>query len=239
MRRPSSSTRSPRSPRPARSARNCGSRTTSRPRKAWSIVAEVLNNKSTYNTLELTSGRMAKVGKGDIVVGALGPRRALFGYSGHVPAALKPGDIIQMLNIGGVHGHLRLGHPRQGQAVRLPRAGRGAAVSRIWASASACRRASATGRSTSTRTLDTARRAGGGAGRHLHGSRQDRRRRRHRRPHAPPRPDRRCVQGHRRVAAARHPGVRGCRRAPHHDLHRSGRRHDHARAPARRSRAPC
>jgi hypothetical protein len=68
------------------------------------IVAEVLNNKSTYNTLELVSGRMAKVVKGDIVVGALGPRRALFGYSGHVPASVEPGDVIQMLNIGGVMG---------------------------------------------------------------------------------------------------------------------------------------
>jgi hypothetical protein len=68
------------------------------------VVVEVLNNKSTYNTLELTSGRMAKVGKGDIVVGALGHRKALFGYSGHVPPAVKPGDIIQMLNIGGVLG---------------------------------------------------------------------------------------------------------------------------------------
>jgi hypothetical protein len=68
------------------------------------VVVEVLNNKSTYNTLELTSGRMAKVGKGDIVVGALGHRKALFGYSGHVPPALQAGDIIQMLNIGGVLG---------------------------------------------------------------------------------------------------------------------------------------
>jgi len=68
------------------------------------IVAEVLNNKSTYNTLELASGRMAKIVKGDIVVGALGPRRALFGYSGHVPSSLKPGDVIQLLNIGGVMG---------------------------------------------------------------------------------------------------------------------------------------
>jgi hypothetical protein len=68
------------------------------------VVVEVLTNKSTYNTLELTSGRMAKVGKGDIVVGALGHRKALFGYSGHVPPAVKPGDIIQMLNIGGVLG---------------------------------------------------------------------------------------------------------------------------------------
>ena len=68
------------------------------------VVVEVLTNKSTYNTLELTSGRMAKVGKGDIVVGALGHRKALFGYSGHVPSVLQAGDIIQMLNIGGVLG---------------------------------------------------------------------------------------------------------------------------------------
>ncbi|HTX25045.1 MAG TPA: hypothetical protein VMD03_10345 [Steroidobacteraceae bacterium] len=68
------------------------------------IVVEVLTSKSTYNTLELTSGRMAKVGKGDIVVGALGQRKALFGYSGHVPESLHAGDVIQMLNIGGVLG---------------------------------------------------------------------------------------------------------------------------------------
>src|SRR5712675_980205 len=68
------------------------------------LVVEILNNKANYNTLELTSGRMAKVGRGDIVVGALGHRKALFGYSGHIPDALKPGDIIQMLNIGGVLG---------------------------------------------------------------------------------------------------------------------------------------
>jgi hypothetical protein len=35
--------------------------------------------------------------------GALGHRKALFGYSGHVPESVKPGDIIQMLN-GGVLG---------------------------------------------------------------------------------------------------------------------------------------
>src|SRR6201998_4900083 len=78
------------------------------------VVVEVLNNKSTYNTLELTSGRMAKVGKGDIVVGALGHRKALFGYSGHVPPALQAGDIIQMLNIGGVLGVCDFTHPDKG-----------------------------------------------------------------------------------------------------------------------------
>lgn len=68
------------------------------------VAVEVLNNKSRYNTLELTSGRMAVVKRGDIVVGALGHRKALFGYSGAMPEALVPGDTLQMLNIGGVLG---------------------------------------------------------------------------------------------------------------------------------------
>ncbi|HTY48151.1 MAG TPA: hypothetical protein VMB48_00500 [Steroidobacteraceae bacterium] len=79
------------------------------------VVVEVLTNKSTYNTLELTSGRMAKLGKGDVVVGALGHRKALFGYSGHVPESVKPGDIIQMLNIGGVLGVCDSANPDKGK----------------------------------------------------------------------------------------------------------------------------
>ena len=79
------------------------------------VVAEILNNKSTYNTLELTSGRMARVARGDVVVGALGPRKALFGYSGHVPESLKPGDVIQMLNIGGVMGICDSATPDKGK----------------------------------------------------------------------------------------------------------------------------
>ena len=68
------------------------------------IAAEVLDNKASYNTLELTSGRMAQVKRGDIIVGALGHRKALFGYSGHLPESLSPGDTLQLLNIGGVFG---------------------------------------------------------------------------------------------------------------------------------------
>src|SRR5262249_36331283 len=79
------------------------------------VVVEVLSNKSTYNTLELVSGRMAKVGKGDIVAGALGHRRALFGYSGHVPERVAPGDVIQMLNIGGVLGVCDSINPEKGK----------------------------------------------------------------------------------------------------------------------------
>jgi len=85
------------------------------PEEGVVVVVEIVDNKSTYNTLELTSGRMAKVGKGDIVAGALGHRKALFGYSGHVPESVKPGDIIQMLNIGGVLGICDSANPEKGK----------------------------------------------------------------------------------------------------------------------------
>lgn len=68
------------------------------------IAVRVQNNKTRYNQLELTSGRMATVNQGDIVVGALGHRKALRGYSGHLPEKLTVGDTVQLLNIGGVLG---------------------------------------------------------------------------------------------------------------------------------------
>jgi hypothetical protein len=79
------------------------------------LVVEILNSKANYNTLELTSGRMAKVVRGDIVVGALGHRKALFGYSGHIPDKLVPGDVVQMLNIGGVLGMCDSATPDKGK----------------------------------------------------------------------------------------------------------------------------
>ena len=68
------------------------------------VACKVLNNKTRYNQLELTSGRMATVNQGDVIVGALGHRNALLGYSGHLPTELSVGDTVQILNIGGVLG---------------------------------------------------------------------------------------------------------------------------------------
>lgn len=78
------------------------------------VAAEVLNNKSRYNVLELTSGRMATVKLGDVVVGALGHRKALFGYSGRLPETLAVGDTLQLLNIGGVLGQCDSINPEHG-----------------------------------------------------------------------------------------------------------------------------
>jgi hypothetical protein len=79
------------------------------------LVVEILTNKSTYNAIELTSGRMAKVSRGDVVVGALGHRQALFGYSGHVPETVQAGDVLQVLNIGGVLGVCDSVNPDKGK----------------------------------------------------------------------------------------------------------------------------
>ncbi|MGD8808098.1 MAG: hypothetical protein PVG24_00765 [Gammaproteobacteria bacterium] len=78
------------------------------------IAVEILNNKSRYNTLELTSGRMAALKRGDVIVGALGHRKALFGYSGHLPEQVRPGDTLQILNLGGVIGVCDSINPTQG-----------------------------------------------------------------------------------------------------------------------------
>jgi len=68
------------------------------------VAARVLTSKSTYNTLELPSGRFSQVKPGDVIAGALGHRKALFGYSGHVPSEAKVGDKLNLLNLGGVIG---------------------------------------------------------------------------------------------------------------------------------------
>ncbi len=68
------------------------------------LAAEVLEDKTLYNEMELPSGRMSKLKKGDIIATALGQRRALKGFVGDLPTSLKPGDIIHLLNMGGVSG---------------------------------------------------------------------------------------------------------------------------------------
>ena len=80
------------------------------------VVVRALEEKRVYDQLELVSGRMAHVGKGDVIVGALGRRDALRGFQGVVPAAVKAGDTLHLLNLGGVIGQAvsenrDFGHP--------------------------------------------------------------------------------------------------------------------------------
>jgi hypothetical protein len=86
------------------------------------VAVRVLTDKTTYNQLELPTGRMAQVKRGDVVAGALGHRQALFGYSGRLPERLAPGDRVHLLNMGGVLGlcdsvNPDLGPPFEGEVL--------------------------------------------------------------------------------------------------------------------------
>jgi len=79
------------------------------------VVVRVLTSKTTYDQIELPSGRLSKVKPGDVVAGALGHRKALFGYSGHVPDEIRPGARLHLLNLGGVIGLCDSVNPDLGQ----------------------------------------------------------------------------------------------------------------------------
>lgn len=83
------------------------------------IAGRVLDEKSTYNQLEDAHGRMRTVHAGDVVVGVLGARDALRGYSGVVPDAVRPGDVLHLLNLGGVIGRCVSANPDVGAPTRV------------------------------------------------------------------------------------------------------------------------
>ena len=68
------------------------------------IVVQTLTDNSSYNQLELVSGRLARIKIGDVIVGVLGKRRALKGFVGDIPKGVKAGDKLSLLNLGGLVG---------------------------------------------------------------------------------------------------------------------------------------
>jgi hypothetical protein len=78
------------------------------------IAARVKGEKRAYNQLEDPYGRMSTLHDGDLIVGALGHRRALQGYEGSVPDRVAPGDTLHLLNLGGVIGLCSSHHPELG-----------------------------------------------------------------------------------------------------------------------------
>ncbi len=96
------------------------------------LAVRVHGTKTVYNTLEDVHGRMIGLNDGDVIAAVLGTRRALRGYAGHVPAVIKIGDRLDILNLGGVIGrctsvNLDIGKPLQaevlGQILSFPHLG--------------------------------------------------------------------------------------------------------------------
>lgn len=84
------------------------------------VAVRVHGTKTVYNQVEDPHGRMIRLDDGDILAGVLGSRRALRGYAGVVPESVQVGDLLDILNLGGVIGrctstNLELGDPLQAE----------------------------------------------------------------------------------------------------------------------------
>jgi hypothetical protein len=83
------------------------------------VVVRALSESVTYGNLELPSGRLAKINRGDVLLGVLGKRRALKGFVGDVPEKLAAGDKLHLLNMGGVMGECKGHHSSLSDAIQL------------------------------------------------------------------------------------------------------------------------
>jgi hypothetical protein len=79
--------------------------------EGYLLAVRILEDKSTYNTVEDVTGRMLSLRGGDVLAGTLGTRRALRGYAGVVPAHVAVGETIEVLNLGGILGRCTSANP--------------------------------------------------------------------------------------------------------------------------------
>ncbi|HSR68761.1 MAG TPA: hypothetical protein VLU25_12555 [Acidobacteriota bacterium] len=111
------------------------------PRVGDAVVVRTLTDNPTYNKLELTSGRLARLNPGDVMVGVLGRRRALKGFVGDVPRRLQSHDRLHVLSLGGVIGRCTGRHHEMGRPIEaelLGMAGRHGQVLNISETALPC-----------------------------------------------------------------------------------------------------
>ena len=87
--------------------------------EGYLVAVKTLDTKDRYNQIETSEGVIIPYGKDQIVVGALGERQALRGYSGIIPRSVKKGDILHILNMGGIIGSCQSPHPDHGPAMRV------------------------------------------------------------------------------------------------------------------------
>jgi hypothetical protein len=87
--------------------------------EGYCLAVRALEDKDRYNVLECSDGTMRTISKGDVIVGALGERQALKGYSGRIPRNIKVGDKMNVLNMGGIIGMCTSDHPDLGPALKV------------------------------------------------------------------------------------------------------------------------
>lgn len=87
--------------------------------EGYCLAVRALETKEVYNQVEGADGVFRTIVAGDVLVGALGERQALKGYSGRIPRVIAPGDGLHVLNMGGILGRCTSDHPDLGPALAV------------------------------------------------------------------------------------------------------------------------
>ena len=87
--------------------------------EGYCLAVRALDSKEGYNQVEGADGTFRTVVAGDVLLGALGERQALKGFSGRIPRRIAPGDTLHLLNMGGIVGRSTDDHPDLGAALRV------------------------------------------------------------------------------------------------------------------------
>ena len=87
--------------------------------EGYCLAVKALDRKEVYNQLEGADGVFRTIEQGQTLVGALGERQALKGYSGRIPRHVAPGDVLHVQNMGGILGRVATPHPDLGPALRV------------------------------------------------------------------------------------------------------------------------
>jgi len=85
----------------------------------YAVAVKALEEKPHYNQVECIDGVFRTVRTGDVIVGTLGERQALKGYSGTIPRHVEAGDWLNLLNLGGIVGQSLSEPPELGPALRV------------------------------------------------------------------------------------------------------------------------
>jgi len=88
------------------------------------VVVRALTENPYYPEIELVTGELVRIRKGDVIAGILGTRQALRGFVGYAPYRLSRGDRVHILNLGGVVGRYvsgprNLGEPAQAEVLGI------------------------------------------------------------------------------------------------------------------------
>ena len=83
------------------------------------VAVRAVEEKDVYSQVECQDGTFQTIRTGDVLVGVLGERQALKGYSGEVPATVDVGDPLHVLNLGGIVGRCTSAIPDLGPALEV------------------------------------------------------------------------------------------------------------------------